>query len=105
MIFSIGNHVLKIVQGEKTQTRRDSDRYEVGKTYSIQPCRTCRGITGGRIRIVQKREEICCELISSEDAKAEGGYTPEEFERLYDKLHPKWLNRFAYTFKFEERKP
>lgn len=37
MIFSIADHVEQIKNGSKTQTRRKSPAYLVGKTYSIQP--------------------------------------------------------------------
>lgn len=114
MIFSIADHVKQVIGGTKTQTRRSSGRYQVGKLYSIQPKRTAKGISEGKIKIVVKAEEWKREKdldlgqlifhwggkISVEDAKAEGGYTPEEFEGLYEKLHPNWRVRWAYTFKF-----
>lgn len=98
MIFSISNHIELIKKGQKTQTRRESDRYEVGKTYAIQPCRTCKGIKEGRIMIIDKR----CEsgFVHPIDAKAEGGYRVDEFEELYEKVHPKWSKRWVYTFSF-----
>ena len=104
MIFSIGNHIELIVKGLKTQTRRQSDRYEVGKLYSIQPERTAKAIPQGKIRILEKLREPWPYTISINDAKAEGGYTPQKFEQLYEKIHPKWHQRFAYTFRFEEAK-
>ena len=100
MIFSVSNHAQQIIRGEKTQTRRDSDHYQVGKSYAIQPKRTAKAISEGRIFILKKKEEICCTRISIKDAKAEGNYNPEEFENLYEKLHPKWVKRFAYTFSY-----
>jgi len=99
MIFSISNHVELIKKGEKTQTRRQSNHYEVGKTYAIQPCRTCKAIKDGRILILKKRTETF-RHVNLEDAEAEGGYTPMEFEQLYLKIHPNWRKRFAYTFRF-----
>lgn len=98
MIFSVGNHVQLIQKGQKTQTRRDSDRYEVGKTYAIQPCRTCKAIKEGRIMIIDKKWEMG--FVHPVDAKAEGGYRVDEFEELYEKLHPFWYKRWAYTFRF-----
>ena len=88
MIFSEGNHVQQIVRGTKTQTRRNSGRYEIGKTYAIQPCRTCKGIKDGRILITDKKLEhrsFSGHSISKEDAIAEGGYTQWEFYYLYKK--------------------
>jgi len=107
MIFSVEGHIAKIISKEKTQTRRSSGRYEVGKTYAIQPSRTSKAIPDGRILITKKREEKWWPLtwIDEVDAKAEGGYSQAEFEELYEKLHPYWFRRYAYTFKFvEERK-
>ena len=100
MIFAIGKHIELIIKGLKTQTRRSSDRYKVGKLYSIQPGRTKKGITEGKIRIIDKTREVWPFTIRPDDAKAEGGYTPEEFEELYEKLHPEWDERMAYTFRF-----
>jgi len=100
MIFSVGNHIELIKKGQKTQTRRDSDRYEVGKTYAIQPKRTAKAIKEGRIKIIDKICEVWPYRINPDNAKSEGDYTPEEFEELYDKLHPNWDCRYAYTFRF-----
>jgi len=101
MIFS-KTHIEQIITGTKTQTRRSSNRYHVGRTYAIQPCRTCKGIAEGRILITAKKAEYKHYLIrlSLEDAKAEGGYTPEEYEELYRQMHRGWMERWAYTFKF-----
>lgn len=100
MIFAIGNHIELIIKGLKTQTRRSSNRYEVGKLYSIQPRRTEKGILEGKIKIIDKTCEVWPWKIKPDDAKNEGGYTPEEFEKLYSKMHPEWDERFAYTFRF-----
>jgi len=68
----------------------------------VQPCRTCKAIPEGRILITKKREERFRfgNEISEEDAKAEGGYSSREFEHLYNEIHPFWIKRFAYTFRF-----
>jgi len=105
MIFSEGNHIEQIKAGTKTQTRRTSDRYEVGKFYSVQPCRTCKGIPEGKILITAKRIEYKSENpiwghISKWEAKDEGGYTPKEYEELYEKMHPGWTERWAYLFEY-----
>jgi len=108
MIF-FKNHVEDILKGVKTQTRRSSYRYQVGKLYAIQLCRTCRGIPDGKIKIIRKwKEENPYELgkegypplISWDDAQAEGGYAPDNYEGLYEKLNPKWRIRWAYEFEF-----
>lgn len=101
MIFSIADHVEQIKKGSKTQTRRKSNAYLVGKTYSIQPGRTKPGIPEGRILIINKRVETNpFDCISEDDAKAEGGYSYEQFEFLYTRMYPNWKERYAYTFMF-----
>lgn len=101
MIFSVGNHIEQIVNGTKTQTRRDSGKYEVGKTYAIQPGRTKPADPRGRILIIHKWNEKDADWqIHPLDAKAEGGYTPEEYEKLYRQLHPLWEERWVYEFEF-----
>lgn len=97
----MADHIEQIKNGSKTQTRRKSSSYLVGKTYSIQPGRTQLGILEGRILILAKIvENSPYGRISYKDAKAEGGYTPTEFEELYEKMYPGWKERYAYTFKF-----
>jgi len=105
MIFSVIDHIKQIIDGTKTQTRRQSDFYQVGLTYAIQPKRTSKAIPQGRILITDKKYEQRFLVdrtprITKDDAEAEGGYTPEQFEKLYDRMHPFWMGRWAYTFKF-----
>ncbi len=107
MIFSIGNQIQQIIEGTKTQTRRPTDRYEVGKLYAIQPGRGKKAIPKGRILILNKWEErqdawypITPNAISMFDSVDEGGYTPEDYEALYEKMYPGWKIRSAYRFKF-----
>jgi len=101
MIFSVGDHIQQIISGEKTQTRRKSGWYKVGQTYSIQPGRTKPGIPEGRILITDKRiEQKPWTGITYNDAQAEGGYTPHEFDALYENMHKGWRERYAYTFRF-----
>lgn len=109
MIFSEGNHVEMVIDGRKTQTRRSSDRYQVGKTYAVQACRTCKGVHDGRILIIRKWKEenpyepwkhVWPPIISWEDAQAEGGYGPDNYEGLYEKMHPNWKERWCYEFEF-----
>lgn len=104
MIFSFEGHIEMIKSGEKTQTRRQSDYYRVGRTYSIQPGRQSAGIPEGRIRIIRKRKEYPPGNISKEDAWDEGMYMTLEFERLYNEMYPGWLSRYAYDLEFVELK-
>ena len=111
MIFSESDHIEQIKAGTKTQTRRDSDRYQVGKLYAIQPGRTKPGIPDGKILIVASRLESregkgghtlspMWWKVLDEDALDEGGYTPDEYEALYEKLHPGWKERWVYLFRY-----
>lgn len=105
MIFSIEGHIPKILNDTKTQTRRPSDKYKIGNFYAIQPARGKPGIQDGKIYIMAKREEIKCESIQwyaimPEEAQDEGGYTPQEFEKIYEGMYPGWQTRWAYLFKY-----
>lgn len=101
MIFSIADHIEQIKKRTKTQTRRLSKTYLVGKTYSIQPARRAASIPEGRILITEKREEKYLDGgISESDALAEGGYTSGQFESLFKMMYPDWIKRYAYTFEF-----
>ena len=109
MIFSVKGHVEQILAKTKTQTRRKSPTYLVDRDYAIQPRRTAPGLRKGRILITEKWEERYRNgshpfYISRQDAKAEGGYTPEEFENLFQLMHPQWITRFCYKFKYLTRK-
>ncbi len=105
MIFSMADHVEQIKNGTKTQTRRRSSSYIVGKSYSIQPGRRKAGIPEGRIRIMKKVvESRNYDRIDPYDSEAEGGYNPIDFEELYKRMYPHWQERYAYTFKYEPRK-
>ena len=100
MIFSIADHIEMIKDERKTQTRRRSDYYKVGRTYSIQPGRTQAGIAEGRIRITAKRKEYSPGNIGAQDAWDEGMYMSLEFERLYRRMYHDWVLRYAYTFEY-----
>jgi len=101
LIFSIRGHIDAIINGEKTQTRRPSNRYIVGRLYAIQKGRGCPAIPDGKIRIIDKKVETKpFDKIFYKDAKAEGGYSTEEYERLYEKMYPHWIERYVYEFHF-----
>lgn len=89
--------------------------YAVGKTYTVIPKRGQKGV--GRIKI----KRLWCEYhrlmvqplaahipafykpnpIVKEYALAEGGYTPEEYEALWDKLNPNDPYRCRLVIDFE----
>ena len=99
MIFS-KDHIKQIIAGTKTQTRRKSPAYRLGRTYAIQPGRKM-GILDGRILITRKREEKYLDGgISVIDALAEGDYKPGQYEALFKNMYPGWIVRYAYTFDF-----
>ena len=105
MIFSLADHIEQIKNGTKTQTRRPSGKYQQGKLYAIQPGRGKKGISDGKIIISAKIIELNHPdpkwgWIMADDAKAEGGYTPEEYEKLYNKMYPGWEKRYAYLFRY-----
>ena len=97
----------------KTQTRRlNRGIYSVGKDYAVQ---SKRGVMAEQdIRIVVDRiwEESCTlpgmvtggyfrsKSISKESALAEGGYTPENYEKVFRELNLKWNGWSRWAFKF-----
>jgi len=101
-----------ILDGIKTQTRRvNRGMYYVGSNYAVQLKRGVKAEPD--IRIVmdmiweEKAEETImdenypCDIqISKQNAWAEGGYTPDEYEKVFRELNPKWdgLSRWAFAF-------
>ena len=101
----------------KTETRRPNRGiYQVGKDYAVQPKRGVKAEPGIRIvmdRIWKETGKVflispsgrkfanATEIhITKEDAWAEGGYTPDEYEKVFRKINPKWggWSRWAYKF-------
>jgi len=111
MIFS-SEHVKLILEGKKTQNRRlNRGKYQVGKSYAIQSCRTCKGIEGYRIvidriwkEIITRPQEIgknpSFNIISEKDASAEGGYSPAEYERVFRQRYPHFNEQERWAFEF-----
>jgi len=102
MIFAFPGHIDQIVRGEKTQTRRNSGKYNVGQIYAIQPGRNKKGDPRGRILIIRKWSESWGTMITDDDAEAEGGYNSIEYEHLYADMNPTWEIRWCYEFEFWE---
>jgi hypothetical protein len=93
----------------KTQTRRiNRGIYKVGKSYAVQPKRGAKAEEDIRIvmdRIWEETPKYWCGsyygfCISQEDARAEGNYSPKEYEELFYKLNPKWDAFGRWVFKF-----
>lgn len=95
LIFVEGD-IQKIIEGKKKQIRRDSGRYEVGDIISLSS--EDPSVLLHKIKIIEKKMERRNRRITVVDARKEGGYTPKEFEDLYDKIYPNWKKRYAYTF-------
>ena len=129
MIFNVPMHIAMIQNGlfhdrlrsrypdmiVKTQTRRlNRGIYKVGKDYAVQRKRGVKAELD--IRIVMDRiwEEKTKQYITSrqdsvylaeiyiseEDAKAEGGYKPDRYERVFREINPKWDGFSRWVFKF-----
>ena len=102
MMF-LPEYVDMIRDGRKTQTRRISrGRYKVGKDYAIQLGKGKKTVDDMRIVIdaVWTEFQVPRASISAEDAKAEGGHTPDEFEKGFKELNPAWKGRKRYMFEF-----
>ena len=121
MIFNVPNHIQYIRNGLfrrfinshgvpaaiiKTQTRRlNRGIYKLGKDYAVQ-CK--RGMKAEPdIRIVMDRiwkEKLDTPYahlyISEVNAKAEGGYIPEQYETLFREINPKWDGFSRWVFEF-----
>ena len=126
MIFNVPGHIAMIQNGLfyernrirypdmiiKTQTRRlNRGIYKVGKDYAVQRKRGVKAEPGMRILMDRIWEEKCISLgiyvsarffnyISDKDARAEGGYTPEEFEKIFFQLNPTWNLEKRWAFEF-----
>jgi hypothetical protein len=111
MIFSILGHVEKILSGEKVMTRRIVSgnplfcKYKKYHTYAVQSGRGKKATA--RIEVIatphiESRTIRNGYPISEMDAKMEGGYTPEEYEVLFEKMHPNWQLRLVILFKLSQ---
>ncbi|NJL95270.1 MAG: ASCH domain-containing protein [Anaerolineae bacterium] len=109
-----------VVNGQKTQTRRPAKpsevpvkdasgikaiqqanrvKWQVGRTYAIQPKRGARQV--GRFRITSIRYEVVAN-ISESDAKSEGFGSQSEFLKVWESLHGKSSeNQVAWVIEFE----
>ena len=100
----------------KTHTRRlNRGIYQVGRDYAVQRKRGIKAEPDIRIvmdRIWEEKAEGFLILaaddemypgennITKEDALAEGGYTPEEFEKVFRELNPGWDGWSRWAFEY-----
>ena len=91
----------------KTQTRRlNRGIYQVGKSYAVQRKRGVKAEPDIRIVMGRIWEEdvskpnIFFTPITKEDARSEGGYTPEQYEKVFRELNPKWDGWSRWAFEF-----
>lgn len=85
MFFSRKN-LLKTLRGKKTQTRRLSGNYHVGRTYGIRTWIFEKSL--GRIKITAKRQEPLGD-ISPEDLHREGYASLDEFKEDWEGFYAK----------------
>lgn len=101
MIFS-EDHISKIRDGTKTMTRRSfrsRNTYRIGRSYTVQPGRGKHGLF--KIKVTDLKFEWLGD-ITSEDIKAEGYDTKEEFVEVWSKINKNYNPRQAVTvIKFE----
>ena len=125
MIFQL-EHIEQMRKGEKTQTRRWSEkvpttllynRYKIGQLYAVQEGRGKPGLKDIKIRVVRKWIDVSgynysiINLVGytnirdipiyKEDAQAEGRYNPESYEVEFKRLNKKWDGKDRVGLEFE----
>jgi len=99
MIFS-KDHIEKIRDGTKTQTRRLKSNYKIGRSYAVQPGRGKRAIPDMRIEILDIWQEKLGE-ISEEDCREEGYNSSDEYREIWAKINKKYEpDQVVYAIKF-----
>ena len=101
MIFR-EEHIQMILEGRKTQTRRRHVHVlKVGRVYRIQ--RSWYEWTDIQIVITRSFQQRLGD-ITEEDAKKEGGYTIEEFRRVWEKINGAWdPDEIVWVYEFKAR--
>lgn len=114
---------------DKVPVHKLYKRYNVGQLYAVQPGRGKPGLPDMKIKIIRKwiestnRQQTCTHLvtlhrsnfsaynvlavmvqdipISIADARAEGGYDPDQYETVFKDLNPKWDGIARVGLEFE----
>lgn len=94
------HHIAMILDGTKTQTRRVREKW-LGNVGAIHQVRTSYyGKPQCRIRILRRWEERLGD-ISEEDARAEGGYTRDEYISGLIEMHDRKIDEDSVLKCFE----
>jgi len=97
MIFQRG-HVALILEGKKTATRRLCGRWRVGSSQPVATEFFQKPLAW--VKILRKYRQPLGAM-TEEDARKEGGYTLEEFRRVWEDLNGAWdpqLEVWVYEF-------
>jgi hypothetical protein len=85
-------HVEPILNGTKTQTRRKCNGLPRWKLGSIHQCQTQlfkNDSVFAKVRIIGVDYEYLG-VITEQDAMAEGGYTIDEYKKVWEEINGKW---------------
>lgn len=91
-----------ILIGRKTQTRRSSGRWRLGR----QPIQGARYKVAGYIEVLDKYRQRLGD-IRPEEARAEGFASVEEFQKAWTKMNGSWdpgVEVWVYVFKLYEHR-
>lgn len=91
MLFT-EEHIRKIINGKKTQTRRlwDSKQVNVGNSYRASESLFTERENSPAYIVVNDVYEEPLGNITESDAQKEGEYTIEEFKELWIDMHGSW---------------
>ncbi len=90
MLLFKPEHVKPILEGRKTQTRRvwKKPRVKVGSIHKAKTRMFSKDYFA-LLKITGLRKERLGD-ITEEDVRAEGGYTVQEFKKVWERIHNSW---------------